>query len=73
MAPAHRHVKLAALTVSRTRADAVRGGPLEDLNLSKTNPLVVNGEALVDPELCRWLSDGDRLEMGEVALRFREK
>ena len=72
--PTHRHVKLGALTVSRTHARMqYEDGRWKICNLSKTNPLLVNGEALVDPDVFRWLNDGDRIEMGEVALRFREK
>jgi hypothetical protein len=39
-------------------------------NLSQTNPLVVNDDQLFDTDAARPLADGDRLELGEVVLRF---
>jgi hypothetical protein len=39
-------------------------------NLSRTNPLVVNDDELFDTDDARPLADGDRLELGEVVLRF---
>jgi len=45
-------------------------------NLSTTNPVVVNGRALDakgSPLSSVILSDGDRIEMGEVAFVFRER
>ena len=39
-------------------------------NLSRTNPLVVNDNELSDTDIGRPLADGDRLELGEVVLRF---
>lgn len=39
-------------------------------NLSHTNPLVVNGDELFDTDVARPLADGDRLELGDVVLRF---
>jgi hypothetical protein len=45
-------------------------------NLSATNPVVVNGTPLAadDSEKCSvMLDDGDRIEMGEVVFRFRER
>jgi hypothetical protein len=39
-------------------------------NLSRTNPLVVNDDELFDTDIARPLADGDRLELGEVVLRF---
>jgi hypothetical protein len=39
-------------------------------NLSRTNPLVVNDDELFDTDAPRTLADGDRLELGEVVLRF---
>jgi predicted component of type VI protein secretion system len=42
-------------------------------NLSPTNPLVINGEPL-DADGRSWLlNEGDRVELGEVVLRFRER
>jgi FHA domain-containing protein len=39
-------------------------------NLSRTNPLVVNDEELSEADAPRPLVDGDRLELGDVVLRF---
>jgi hypothetical protein len=39
-------------------------------NLSRTNPLIVNDDELFDTDVARPLADGDRLELGEVVLRF---
>ena len=42
-------------------------------NLSQTNPVVVNDEEFAHTDAARGLADGDRLELGEVVLRFRER
>lgn len=39
-------------------------------NLSRTNPLVINDDELFDTDVARPLADGDRLELGDVVLRF---
>jgi hypothetical protein len=39
-------------------------------NLSRTNPTVVNDDELFDTDVARPLADGDRLELGDVVLRF---
>jgi hypothetical protein len=39
-------------------------------NLSRTNPVVVNDDELFDTDAARPLADGDRLELGDVVLRF---
>ena len=39
-------------------------------NLSQTNPVIVNDEELSDADNERPLVDGDRIELGEVVLRF---
>jgi hypothetical protein len=70
----YRHVQLHEPTVSRLHAKVT----LEDkrwrlTNLSRTNPVVVNGTPLEGEGSSHLLSDGDRVEMGEVALRFRAK
>jgi len=39
-------------------------------NLSRTNPLIVNDDELSDTDVARPLADGDRLEIGDVILRF---
>jgi hypothetical protein len=72
---AHKHVQLEARTVSRLHA-AMRyaDGQWQITNLSRTNPVVVNGEALAaGDEAARVLADGDHLEMGEVVFRFRTR
>jgi hypothetical protein len=67
----YRHVQLQGLTVSRLHARMhLQGGRWQLTNLSATNPVQHNGEALAVDEV-RPLSDGDRIEMGEVVFRFR--
>lgn len=70
--PPYRHVQLRSQTVSREHARM----RLEEerwriTNLSQTNPVVVNGEELDGAGDGRWLSEGDRVEMGEVVFEFR--
>jgi hypothetical protein len=70
----YRHVQLHEPTVSRLHAKIT----LEDkrwrlTNLSRTNPVVVNGTPLEGEGASHLLAEGDRVEMGEVALRFRTK
>lgn len=64
------HVVLHSNTVSRqhARLDYVDGNWVVT-NLSRTNPVVVNDEP-VPAEGARSLVDGDRIELGEVILRF---
>lgn len=64
------HIALQSSTVSRRHARlAYADGVWRVANLSQTNPVVVNDEALpADHE--RTLADGDCLELGEVVLRF---
>lgn len=71
--PPHRHIQLQAPTVSRTHARLryERNG-WSITNLSDVNPLRINGEAL-PPDTSRPLEEGDRLELGEVLLRFRTR
>lgn len=68
------HVQLLLPTVSRRHA---RMRYTEDgwriVNLSRTNPLVVNGEVLESEAESRKLCDGDRIEMGEIVFVFRER
>lgn len=69
--PPFRHVQLLVATVSRAHARL----EFEDdgwslVNLSRTNPVVVNRSALVDEGPVR-LQDGDRVEMGSLAFRYR--
>jgi hypothetical protein len=42
-------------------------------NMSETNRVFVNGEALALGDADRWLHDGDRIELGEVGFVFRER
>lgn len=67
----HRHITLHSPTVSRrhARMDWVNGAWMIT-NLSSTNPVLVNNRALKNGTTARKLSDGDRIELGEVALRF---
>jgi hypothetical protein len=80
----YRHVQLREPTVSRSHArmslESTPGSAhpahwrLE--NLSATNPVVVNGRALAADAGAKSsviLSDGDRIEMGEVAFLFRAR
>lgn len=65
------HVALHATTVSRRHARlAYENGVWKLANLSQTNPVVVNDEALSVSHGERPLVDGDCLELGEVVLRF---
>lgn len=69
--PAPQHVGLGSPTVSRRHARfAYADGQWLVKNLSQTNPLVVNDDELSDMDAERPLVDGDRLELGEVVLRF---
>lgn len=70
----YRHVQLHEPTVSRMHAKLVLDGKSWSLvNLSATNPVVVNGLALVGEGATVVLREGDRIEMGEVVFRFRAK
>jgi hypothetical protein len=65
------HISLNSSTVSRQHARlAFAGGKWAVANLSKTNPVVVNDEELGNGDGERPLADGDRIELGEVVLRF---
>ncbi|MEO7183478.1 MAG: FHA domain-containing protein [Gemmatimonadaceae bacterium] len=65
------HIALNSSTVSRQHARlAFAGGKWAVANLSKTNPVVVNDEELSNVDGERPLADGDRIELGEVVLRF---
>jgi hypothetical protein len=70
--PSPQYVALRSGTVSRRHARfAFANGRWAVANLSQTNPVVVNDEELSHSEGERALDDGDRLELGEVVLRFR--
>ena len=73
--PSAQYVALKSSTVSRRHARlAFSGiGQWAVANLSQTNPVVVNNEELAHTDGARGLADGDRLELGEVVLRFRER
>ena len=64
-------LSLNSSTVSRQHARlAYSGGKWVVANLSQTNPVVVNDQQLTDLDGERQLADGDRIELGEVVLRF---
>jgi hypothetical protein len=72
--PPYRHVQLRSQTVSRQHARMQYvDGRWRLTNLSQTNPVVINGEALDTAHGHRVLRDGDQIEMGEVVFRFRER
>jgi len=72
--PSAQYVALKSSTVSRRHARfAFSNGQWAVANLSKTNPVVVNDQELSPSDGDRGLADGDRLELGEVVLRFRER
>ena len=65
------HIALNSSTVSRQHARlAYSGGKWAVANLSTTNPVVVNDQELTNSDGERQLADGDRIELGEVVLRF---
>jgi pSer/pThr/pTyr-binding forkhead associated (FHA) protein len=65
------HVSLPSSTVSRQHARLdFSGGRWSLTNLSRTNPVVVNDEMLSNIQGHRALVDGDRIELGDVVLRF---
>ncbi len=69
--PTPQYVGLGSPTVSRRHARfAYADGRWLVKNLSQTNPLVVNDDELSNKDDERPLVDGDRLELGEVVLRF---
>jgi hypothetical protein len=66
------HVTLTSSTVSRQHARvSYTNGQWKVVNLSTTNPVIVNDRALPGPRSERTLSDGDKIELGDVVLRFR--
>ena len=69
--PMYRHVQLHDPTVSRRHAAMeLEGGEWTLTNLSTTNPVVLNEQVLAENET-QTLSEGDRIEMGEVVFRYR--
>jgi hypothetical protein len=72
--PPYRHVQLRSQTVSRQHARMQYvEGRWKITNLSQTNPVVINGQALDTAHGQRVLHDGDQIEMGDVLFRFRER
>ena len=72
--PPYRHVQLRSQTVSRQHARMqYADGRWQLTNLSQTNPVVINGQALDTAHGQRVLREGDQIEMGEVVFRFRER
>jgi hypothetical protein len=70
----YRHVQLHEPTVSRVHASlSLEGKRWRLTNLSKTNPVVVNGQPLEGEDASMVLTEGDRVEMGEVVFKFRAK
>jgi FHA domain-containing protein len=68
------NVTLESHTVSRRHARfAFNNGRWAIANLSQTNPVVVNDENLPDSAGERPLVDGDKIELGEVVLRYRSQ
>jgi hypothetical protein len=68
------YVALKSSTVSRKHARlAFENGRWAVANLSKTNPVVVNDEELSHADSPRDLTDGDRLELGEVVLLYHAR
>jgi hypothetical protein len=67
----YRHIQLDVPTVSRRHAQMRWDGSRWSMtNLSSTNPVAINGVALPGEGTAIDLSDGDRVEMGEVTFRF---
>lgn len=72
--PQYRHVQLQEHTVSRQHARMVLEGKTWTLtNMSRTNPVSINGLAMSEETPSVVLRDGDRIEMGEVVFRFRSR
>lgn len=70
----YRHVQLQEHTVSRHHAKMSLDGKTWTLtNMSRTNPVTVNGLSLGDEGAHVVLREGDRIEMGEVVFRFRAR
>jgi pSer/pThr/pTyr-binding forkhead associated (FHA) protein len=69
----YRHIQLRDKTVSRSHARLVwRDGTWWLQNLSHTNPVVHNGMEMAGDAI-QGLSDGDRVEMGEVLFTYRSR
>jgi predicted component of type VI protein secretion system len=67
-------VQLHEPTVSRLHAKmSIEGKRWRLTNMSKTNPVIVNGAPLEGEGTSLVLSEGDRVEMGEVVFVYRGK
>lgn len=72
--PPYRHVQLLEPTVSRTHARLSRDGERWRLtNLSRTNPVIVNGVPLDGVSNSQILDDNDVVEMGALVFRFHNR
>jgi hypothetical protein len=72
--PATRHLQLPAPTVSRLHARLrYESGTWSIANLSRTNPVVVNGAPMSDAVAEHQLCEGDRIEVGEYIFIFHER
>jgi pSer/pThr/pTyr-binding forkhead associated (FHA) protein len=70
----YRHVQLYEPTVSRLHAKVTQEGANWRLtNLSRTNPVSVNGASMAPQNTSVLLKEGDRIEMGEVVFLFHAK
>lgn len=68
------HVGLDGPTVSRRHARLrYEGGRWTIANLSRTNPVRLNGRVLLETAGPQRLGEGDRVEVGEFLLVFRER
>lgn len=71
--PAHSHIQLLAATASRMHAYMMfSGGQWHLGNISQTNAVVLNGTAL-NGDSPQALTEGDRVEFGELTFVFRER
>lgn len=69
--PPYTHVQLLEPTVSRSHARLQQEGERWRLvNLSRTNPVVLNGQPLDGVEASALLNDQDLLEMGALVFRY---
>lgn len=70
----YRHIQLLEPTVSRTHARMTRDGDRWRLtNLSRTNPVIVNGMALDGVSNSQILQDSDVVEMGALVFRYYDR
>lgn len=72
--PAYRHVQLLEPTVSRTHARlSIESDRWRLTNLSRTNPVLVNGQPLDGVNTSHLLSHDDLIEMGALVFRFHDR